>query len=957
MRAAEIAFSADGLTFSPGGPATQSVTLNNPGDAPLTVTPVVTINNGTGWLTVTPEGEITVPPGGDVPFTVTTDPAGLAGGTYTAQITVANPYSTNGSDTVFISLTVAADTTAPVFTVVPPNQTLEATGPGGAAATFAAQATDDTGTTTITYAPASGSTFPLGPTTVTATATDAAGNTANATFTVTVVDTTAPALTVPANQGASGSGPTVVSYPAATATDAVTANPVISCSPASGSTFPAGPTTVSCTATDGAGNASSGSFTVTVAVVDTTPPAVTVPAPISTEATQATGAVVTFSASASDTVSGTLTPSCSPASGSTFPVGPSSVTCSATDGAGNTGSATFTVTVTDTTSPAIGGASNLVQEATSASGAAVSYSLTATDIVDGARPVSCSPASGSTFALGTSNVTCTASDTRGNSSAASFSVLVRDTIAPALTVPAHQSASGSGPTVVSYPAATATDAVTASPVVSCSPASGSTFSAGPTTVSCTATDAAGNTSSGSFTVTVAVVDTTPPAFGAAPNVTAQATGAGGAVVDYTKPTAIDVIDGVRPVTCTPAPGSTFAIGATPVSCSASDVAGNTSTTTLTVTVVDTTAPVLSGVSPNLTIEATSPSGAPATYATPTASDLVDGTRPVSCSPASGTTFAIATQTVTCTSSDTRGNTASASFTVTVRDTTAPVITPPANQSVVSAVAIAVGYPPATAIESVSNPVTIAYSQNSGTVFPLGTTTVTVTATDARGNSSTRTFTVTVAPPAYTVAPASLYFKTGRLAYCNGIAVGPNWKDQGFVVTNPGAGSLTFSTTTATSWLRVLPASGTVGAGASTTLTVSVDLSGLGRGIYQGSFTFSGNGLQTVVPVTLEIGNALPTLCLTPKSMTWGSAKTNTTLVSRVYDVLNVGDDPMANWTSTKTITNGTLTLSASSGTSPKTVTVTVKTGKKRGAQSGKVDITVPGAVNGTQAVDLTWTVQ
>ncbi|MDH5243096.1 MAG: HYR domain-containing protein, partial [Chloroflexota bacterium] len=66
--------------------------------------------------------------------------------------------------------------------------------------------------------------------------------------------------------------------------------------------------------------------TVVYADLDTTPPVVTVPADITTEATGPSGAVVTYSASATDDVDGTLTPTCVPASGSTFPLGATTVT-------------------------------------------------------------------------------------------------------------------------------------------------------------------------------------------------------------------------------------------------------------------------------------------------------------------------------------------------------------------------------------------------------------------------------------------------------------------------------------------------------------------------------------------------------------------------------------------------------------------------------------------------------
>ena len=122
----------------------------------------------------------------------------------------------------------------------------------------------------------------------------------------------------------------------------------------SGSLFPVGTTTVTCTATDAAGNDGTASLTVTV--VDTTAPAITVPPNIKAPATGPTGAVVTYAVTASDVVDGDVPPTCSPASGSLFPVGTTTVTCDAVDAAGNStagvsvsdesGSYTFLVTVT-----------------------------------------------------------------------------------------------------------------------------------------------------------------------------------------------------------------------------------------------------------------------------------------------------------------------------------------------------------------------------------------------------------------------------------------------------------------------------------------------------------------------------------------------------------------------------------------------------------------------------------
>jgi serine protease len=87
----------------------------------------------------------------------------------------------------------------------------------------------------------------------------------------------------------------------------------------------------------GADEASSG--------VDTTPPVLTVPGPLTVNATSPQGAVVTFSATATDDVDPSPTVTCAPTSGSVFPIGTTSVSCTARDDAGNSTSGSFTVTV------------------------------------------------------------------------------------------------------------------------------------------------------------------------------------------------------------------------------------------------------------------------------------------------------------------------------------------------------------------------------------------------------------------------------------------------------------------------------------------------------------------------------------------------------------------------------------------------------------------------------------
>jgi Glycine rich protein/HYR domain len=115
------------------------------------------------------------------------------------------------------------------------------------------------------------------------------------------------------------------------------------CSPLSGALFPIGITTVSCTATDSWGNTRTGSFTVTV-LDDTTPPTLTLPPDIVTDATDQSGATVHYSFSATD-VHGILSSGCTPVSGATFPIGVTTVDCFATDTFGNTATGDFQVTV------------------------------------------------------------------------------------------------------------------------------------------------------------------------------------------------------------------------------------------------------------------------------------------------------------------------------------------------------------------------------------------------------------------------------------------------------------------------------------------------------------------------------------------------------------------------------------------------------------------------------------
>jgi HYR domain len=310
-----------------------------------------------------------------------------------------------------------------------------------------------------------------------------------------VVDTTAPTLTA-SGLDVEATGPTTVVNYTFDATDPDDAVVSQLCSPEPGSAFPVGSTPIDCTAVDSNGNVGTAGFTVVVS--DTTAPALSVPGPITVEATSSAGAAVDFAASATDLVDGAVTPDCSMPSGATFPLGSTTVNCTATDAHGNSSGASFDVVVVDRTAPGLSVPGPITVEATSSAGAAVDFAVSATDLVDGAVVPSCSKASGSTFPLGSTTVDCTATDAHGNRSSASFVINVVDLTAPTLSAPGPivVNATSSAGAIVAY-TVTATDSVGGPVAPVCSKPSGSVFPIGTTTVTCRATDSRGNTSSAS----------------------------------------------------------------------------------------------------------------------------------------------------------------------------------------------------------------------------------------------------------------------------------------------------------------------------------------------------------------------------------------------------------------------------------------------------------------------------
>jgi HYR domain len=290
--------------------------------------------------------------------------------------------------------------------------------------TVATNATTCTGSFTATLPAVAGGTV------ITSTATDPANNTSEFSACVTVVFSPC-VITCPPDQVRSTS-PTqcgaAVTYPAPVASANCGA---VNCVPASGSFFGTGTTTVTCT------TASGPACSFSVNVFDNTPPSVTCPASIvtPTEPGQASAAV-SFAATATDNCPG-VSVACSPPSGSRFPAGTSVVTCTATDGSGNTASCFFSVVVVDREPPVIKCPANVTADAgaTQCSAVVTFPAPVATDNVPGVT-AACSPASGTTFPVGVTMVTCTATDVAGNKAACTFTVTLTGGPTQAVITPA-----------------------------------------------------------------------------------------------------------------------------------------------------------------------------------------------------------------------------------------------------------------------------------------------------------------------------------------------------------------------------------------------------------------------------------------------------------------------------------------------------------------------------------------
>lgn len=250
------------------------------------------------------------------------------------------------TDTCSFDITVV-DVQLPVFTNCP-NNILVVNDPGECGAVVSWNApivTDNCGVNTVTSTHSPGSTFPVGVTNVVYTATDDNGNSSTCTFSVTVLDDESPVVTCPGNitvNNDTGDCGAIVNYTVTGSDNCPGYTLSLTAGLASGSFFPVGTTTQTYTITDTSGNSSTCSFNVTV--VDNEPPVFSCPPPMLICGDSSS---VTFTAPVvNDNCSGVVVSQTGgPSSGSTFPVGTTTITYSALDNAGNPATCSFDIIV------------------------------------------------------------------------------------------------------------------------------------------------------------------------------------------------------------------------------------------------------------------------------------------------------------------------------------------------------------------------------------------------------------------------------------------------------------------------------------------------------------------------------------------------------------------------------------------------------------------------------------
>eukprot|EP00730_Choanoeca_flexa_P007518 TRINITY_DN12343_c1_g1_i2.p1 TRINITY_DN12343_c1_g1~~TRINITY_DN12343_c1_g1_i2.p1 ORF type:complete len:1022 (+),score=263.65 TRINITY_DN12343_c1_g1_i2:304-3066(+) len=304
----------------------------------------------------------------------------------------------------------------------------------------------------------------------------------------------------------------------------------------------------------------------------------------------------------------------------------------------------------------------------------VNWLSNATDARDGTRPTSCVPAAGSSFGFGATSVTCQAQDTVGNINTCSFTVTVSDDFAPQLNCPEsveQTAASGSTQAEITFDeAVTVIDNAPGAAVVCATPSS-NMYPIGLTRVTCTATDSAGLVSE--CTVPVLIMSPDGPVLGCPADVRLELRAGESSMQLGEEPAPIAITTIVNStLACNATADTIFNVGHNTVICTAMDAQDRQGSCSYTVTVADVTLPTFQTCPSDRTVGTDAGnSEATMTWSAPTATDDI-GDAVVACNPA-GNILPIGSNTVTCIATDGAGNQAECTYTVTVVDDEAPLL--------------------------------------------------------------------------------------------------------------------------------------------------------------------------------------------------------------------------------------------------------------------------------------------
>ncbi len=398
--------------------------------------------------------------------------------------------------------------------------------------------------------------------------------------------------------------------------------------------------------------------------------------------------------------------------------------------------------------------------------------------------VSQSPSPGTPIGFGQTLVTLTATDDAGATASCVMEVYVVDVTPPVITCPPSVTLSTDPNTCTAVamfmcPVAPDNCSGSANPEQNLGLPSGSAFPLGVNVVGFQATDASGNSSTCTFTITVE--DNDPPYLSCPFDIVKNTDpGLCSAITTWSAPTTHDNCDVPTLMqTGGPANGAAFPKGTTIVSFKSTDASGNSTTCSFSVTVNDTEAPKITCPANIVKCNDLNQCGAIVTYSLPTFSDNCPGaTIMQTAGLPSGAFFPVGTTTNMFKVTDASGNTATCSFTVTVNDTQLPTITCPANivrNNDPNQCGAIVTYPNPTFSDNCPGAVlTQIGGLPSGSFFPVGTTTNIFKVTDASGNMATCSFTVRVndvQPPVFNNCPGNIT-KVNDPGVCGAVVTWP-----------------------------------------------------------------------------------------------------------------------------------------------------------------------------------------